>query len=302
MRTAAAKEKVVGWYHSGPKLRASDLAINERVRRYAPSSVLVIVDVKPADVGLPTTAYYAVEEIKDVRGTHIERRRRPPHHSPARCGGPWCWTVQDGTQTTKTFAHVPTEIRAAEAEEIGVEHLLRDVKDNGARARLWSCCKRLWAWGGWGAGARGAQLTRRGERGSGGRPVDQDNRPAERAARAADAPARYPRLPGKGPQTGGTRRRGLPDRVAVAVGCGAVQVVAGTLPVNHDIIEHLQDVFNLLPNLNAPALVSAFTVSANDQLMVLYLASVVRAILALHTLINNKVRPRVHLDRHGQTD
>ena len=46
-----------------------------------------------------------------------------------------CSTYQDGTQTTKTFNHVPTEIRAAEAEEIGVEHLLRDVKDNGARAR-----------------------------------------------------------------------------------------------------------------------------------------------------------------------
>lgn len=32
---------------------------------------------------------------------------------------------QDGTPTTKTFDHVPSEIGAEEAEEVGVEHLLR---------------------------------------------------------------------------------------------------------------------------------------------------------------------------------
>ena len=35
----------------------------------------------------------------------------------------------DGTPTNKTFEHVPSEIGAEEAEEVGVEHLLRDVKD-----------------------------------------------------------------------------------------------------------------------------------------------------------------------------
>jgi len=33
--------------------------------------------------------------------------------------------LQDGTPTTKTFDHVPSEIGAEEAEEVGVEHLLR---------------------------------------------------------------------------------------------------------------------------------------------------------------------------------
>ena len=37
--------------------------------------------------------------------------------------------LQDGTPTTKTFEHIPSEIGAEEAEEVGVEHLLRDVKD-----------------------------------------------------------------------------------------------------------------------------------------------------------------------------
>lgn len=57
---------MVGWYHSGPKLRASDLEINELFKRYTPNPVLVVVDVKPKDIGIPTDAYFAVEEVHDV--------------------------------------------------------------------------------------------------------------------------------------------------------------------------------------------------------------------------------------------
>ena len=53
----------------------------------------MIIDAKPNRIGLPTEAYRAVEEIHD-----------------------------DGTPTTKTFEHVPSEIGAEEAEEVGVEH------------------------------------------------------------------------------------------------------------------------------------------------------------------------------------
>jgi 26S proteasome regulatory subunit N8 len=61
-----AREKLVGWYHSGPKLRASDAEINELFKRYTPNPLLVIIDVQPKEVGVPTDAYFAVEEIKDV--------------------------------------------------------------------------------------------------------------------------------------------------------------------------------------------------------------------------------------------
>ena len=37
---------------------------------------------------------------------------------------------QDGTETRKTFLHVLSAIEGEEAEEIGVEHLLRDIKDS----------------------------------------------------------------------------------------------------------------------------------------------------------------------------
>eukprot|EP00126_Sphaerothecum_destruens_P005368 Sdes_comp18724_c0_seq2m9058 len=96
-----AKEKIVGWYHTGPKLKPNDMEIHQLLRQYHANPVLVIVDVQPGQTGLPTEAYMSVEEIHD-----------------------------DGTPTSKTFEHIPSEIGAEEAEEIGVEHLLRDLKDN----------------------------------------------------------------------------------------------------------------------------------------------------------------------------
>lgn len=57
---------MIGWYHTGPKLRASDQEINELFKRFVARPVMVIVDVRPHTVGIPTDAYFAVEEIKDV--------------------------------------------------------------------------------------------------------------------------------------------------------------------------------------------------------------------------------------------
>lgn len=72
-----AREKLIGWYHSGPKLRASDLEINELFKRYTPNPLLVIIDVQPKEAGVPTDAYFAVEEIKDVSTTHLPQALQP---------------------------------------------------------------------------------------------------------------------------------------------------------------------------------------------------------------------------------
>lgn len=58
---------MIGWYHTGPKLRASDQEINDLFKKFIARPVMVIVDVRPQVVGMPTDAYFAVEEIKDVR-------------------------------------------------------------------------------------------------------------------------------------------------------------------------------------------------------------------------------------------
>ena len=42
----AAKEKVVGWYHTGPRLRQSDLDITELMARYCDHPLLVICEVQ----------------------------------------------------------------------------------------------------------------------------------------------------------------------------------------------------------------------------------------------------------------
>ena len=36
-----AKERIVGWYHTGPKLHQNDIVINDLIRNYCPQSVLV---------------------------------------------------------------------------------------------------------------------------------------------------------------------------------------------------------------------------------------------------------------------
>lgn len=65
-------------------------------------------------------------------------------------------------------------------------------------------------------------------------------------------------------------------------------VAAGTLPVNHQIIYHLQDALNLLPDLSDAVVTQSFTSSTNDQLLVVYLSTLLRAVIALHALVDNK--------------
>ncbi|EPQ30236.1 uncharacterized protein PFL1_02352 [Pseudozyma flocculosa PF-1] len=195
-----AREKMVGWYHTGPRLRASDLEINELMKRFIPRPVMVIVDPRQRDVGIPTDAYLAVEEIKD-----------------------------DGTATQKTFMHVPSTIEAEEAEEIGVEHLLRDIRDTTAVGTLSTRVS--------------SQLS---------------------------------------------SLRGLQSRL-LEIRDYLSAVVQGQLPVNHQIIYNLQDIFNLLPDLdkNSEA-AKSFAVDNNDRLLVVYLSSLIRAVIALHGLVDNR--------------
>ena len=68
MKICVAREQMIGWYHTGPKLRASDQEINDLFKRFIARPVMVIVDVRAQVVGMPTDAYFAVEEIKDVCG------------------------------------------------------------------------------------------------------------------------------------------------------------------------------------------------------------------------------------------
>jgi len=197
-RKVNAKERMIGWYHTGPKLRAADQEINELFKRFIARPVMVIVDVRPDTVGIPTDAYFGVEEIKD-----------------------------DGTETRKTFLHVPSAIEAEEAEEIGVEHLLRDIKDSTTTTLATRVTEQL------------ASL------------------------------------------------QGLRSRLS-DVQKYLLDIADGRSPVNHQVVYHLQDVLNLLPDLTDSTLTGAFAASTNDQMLVVYLSSLLRAVIALHALVDNK--------------
>ena len=70
------------------------------------------------------------------------------------------------------------------------------------------------------------------------------------------------------------------------------RVSSGQLPANHQIIYQLQDIFNLLPDVQLNEFVRAMFVKTNDQHLVIYIAALVRSIIALHNLINNKLQNR----------
>jgi 26S proteasome regulatory subunit N8 len=65
-------------------------------------------------------------------------------------------------------------------------------------------------------------------------------------------------------------------------------VLAGKLPLNHVILSQIQDIFNLSPNLTLEHITKSFLYKTNDMLLTVYLASMIRSVLALHSLINNK--------------
>ena len=60
----------------------------------------------------------------------------------------------------------------------------------------------------------------------------------------------------------------------------------GKLPMNNDIIQNIQNIFNLSPNIDA--FVQQFAVSTNDVVVTMYLGQLVKSILAVHELIRNK--------------
>lgn len=205
-RKVTARERIIGWYSTGPQIRPADMGVHEIVQGYCSSghALYVICQVDPKEIGLPTEAYVCVEDegvLFDSNATGQQRR---------------------------VFEHVPNSIGALEAEEVGTEHLLRDVRDLSV-----------------------STLT-------------------------GEVRAKIDAL------------RSLQARLA-NIRRYLEQVAAGELPLNHEILYALQEVLNGLPHGSEDQeLVQAFAFSANDQALLVYVATLVRSVLALHDLVNNK--------------
>jgi 26S proteasome regulatory subunit N8 len=206
-RKVNAKERVVGFYSTGPQIRPNDLRIHDIVQRFLPANtvtppIFCIIDIRPDRKSMPTTAYKVVEEI----------------------------STKDGQRQVKlSFAHVPSQMGALEAEEVGVEHLLRDINDPTV-STVASLIK--------GKIAGLATLT-------------------EKLVECKDY---------------------------------LESCVRGEQKVNPEIVANLQTILNLLPNLNTEDLVRAFIVKTNDMQMAIYLSALIRSVIALHDLVNNRIQ------------
>lgn len=199
-RKINVRERIVGFYSTGPKIRQADLKIDQLFRRYCLNPVLVICDVRPTVEGMPIAAYGSIEEVGE-----------------------------DGKAIQRTFKHIKSSIGAYEAEEVGVEHLIRDINDPSVSS-----------------------------------------------------------LAGQ-VQHAMTGLSGLHARLS-EMHTYLTNVLENKMPVNHQILYNMQTMFNYLPNLNLEPLVNAMLVKSNDMHMVIYLSSLIRCTMALHDLVNNKIK------------
>mmetsp|Transcript_20787 Transcript_20787/g.43362 ORF Transcript_20787/g.43362 Transcript_20787/m.43362 type:complete len:316 (+) Transcript_20787:156-1103(+) len=191
-RKVTAKERIVGFYSSHPTIKPNDLKINSLLGRFCANPVFVTVDVRPNQSELPTNAYLAVDNLEEG-------------------------------EIKKSFKHLPSTVGAMEAEEVGVEHLLRDINDPTVST------------------------------------------------------------------VAGTVKQKTSSLASLASKLTGIRDYLLSNPnPNPAIIDSLQELFNLLPNLDN--LHSALTLKTNDMHVSLYVASLVRAVLGLHDLVVNRVR------------
>ena len=196
------KEVIVGWYSTSESIKKNDIQINEILRKYNSSPVYCLINVHDSDqIGIPVTTCKTREEV-DVNGN-----------------------------LNRVFCHTPCCIQATPEEEVGVESLLRDIKD-----------------------ASQSQLSKH----------------------LSDKT--------QGLKILGQKLKVMRDYLQ--------KVINGDMPYNQTIINNYQDIFNLLPNLKLEETVRNFSVKNNDYMYVIYVSALIRSILSLHDLINNKIRAK----------
>lgn len=88
------KLKIMGWYHTGPKMYENDLEITKSLVSFVKSPFLVIINVHLGNCDLPVQTFRLDEQDE--------------------------------------FMHVNSSIEAEEAEEVGVEHLIRDIREEAS--------------------------------------------------------------------------------------------------------------------------------------------------------------------------
>lgn len=185
--------------------------------------------------------------------------------------------VQDGTTTSKTFVHTPSTIQAEEAEEIGVEHLLRDIRDVAVGTLSTRITSQLQSLQGLHFRLRdiGTYL---GKVAEGKLPVNH--------AILGNLQDVFNLLPGlSAPLLGHNSSQA--NGFTSGSSNGAGHLLNGTAK------DAPHPTSGVPPGVAGDSeLARAMSVKTNDQLMSIYLSSLIRAITAFHDLIENKVQNR----------
>lgn len=58
------------------------------------------------------------------------------------------------------------------------------------------------------------------------------------------------------------------------------------LPLNHEIVYHMQDILNLLPDVTKNNFTEVMQEKNNDQMMIIFLSSIIRSIISLDRTIS----------------
>ena len=247
-KKVSAKERILGFYSTGPKIKSNDLKIINLLGRYCANPVLVVIDVRPGREELPTTAYTAVDKVEKNSG-----------------------------RLSKTFVHIPTSIGAVEAEEVGVEHLLRSVCGGNCCIMyvcMYICVRLLYV--------NHIFLT------SLARFVSFHL--------ISSHPVRPPRdINDPTVSTVANQIRSKIDALStlkeklLEMEAYLTAVLSGKLQPNQEIINNMQNIFSLLPNLNVPTLVNSMLIKTNDMHVIIYLSSLIRTVISLHDLVANRI-------------
>lgn len=55
------------------------------------------------------------------------------------------------------------------------------------------------------------------------------------------------------------------------------------------IINNIQEIFNYLPNFETEDIIKSLSIQTNNDYLLLYLSWMIRSIISLHKLLNNKI-------------
>lgn len=234
-RKVNAKERIIGFYSTGPQIRSNDLRIYDIVERYTSSSnsgisnntsaasllpnypaIFSIIDIRPDRSDLPVTSYKVTEEVTSSMNSSKTKQA-----------------------IERIFVHLPTSLGAVEAEEVGVEHLLRDIHDPTISTL--------------------ASLIQ--EKTTGLQTLHTKLLVCQQYIQSC-----------------------IPDPIT-----GKVAITK----VNPTIIANLQTIISLLPNTLAISNTHhhiSMIQQSNDMYMSMYIASMLRTVMAIHDLINNQIK------------